>query len=134
MESVTLTNRQARTIYVALMNLDGRVEADKKVIPFKFDGTSRLDIAHNVRVFSEAFDVLEKARVAMIAEARGKSDNNEPLEESHPGWAEFQDRWQKILDEKVTLEIRPINYREIKAEENQIGVSVLGPLTYIFAK
>ena len=123
-------------INAALSSLDGTPTVVKSedgktdkviVVPYKFNGKNRWNIAKNLNVLKTTSENLTKARDAVINEVSGGSGKIDPNDEA--AIKVFNEKFTEVLDaEESTKGLLAISLEGLNLDENQIPTAILSVL------
>ena len=124
----TLTNKEIMPLFEALFALDGRAQGEgKPPVPFKFKADARLVIGRNIKTLTPIYEELQeqkkKMRIALLGSA-------EPIENErkHENFPQLENEWRELMASTQDLQLYPIKYDEIRAEDNVIAPTVVAGL------
>lgn len=137
-----LAVRTLLEISSALSSLDGTPTSVKSedgksekiiLVPYKFNGKNRWNIAKNLNVLKGVSENLTKARDAVINELSNGSGKIDPADEATI--KAFNEKFAEVLDaEESTKGLLAISLAGLNLDENQIPASILAALEPIVAE
>jgi len=135
-ESIDMTNAQARELFIALSNLDGydRVVKDgasEKVAktPYQFGGGFRLAVGRNLAAAKSVVDPFDTAQKALFLQYANGADKL-----SGDAQVKFSTELDKLLAAHVRLELVKFKSDELKLNDNPIPGTVIQGLQPILVE